>query len=250
MSAEIRGTTGSTLRSPRSRAHLVCFPQENKLRKRRHVGSGCAIARYSAATRHHFRLYSVLRRGGGGRRDRWTFVTGVRHHDRHRPHRQRVRHRLPLLAAVHACRVRATLLRRHDGGSGRLSQRRGRHRRPCCGVRRRSRDPRRQGNSPLRSSKSPVAARSDRHPYSRRPPPLPATTQRSALAQIGVPSTAWREAFAIFGAMFVGGTAFVRMAAMATSPFTKQARAVAPAQPRIDDRDKPAVKQADPSSRL
>jgi hypothetical protein len=54
-----------------------------------------------------------------------------------------------------------------------------------------------------------------------------------ALAQIGVPSTAWREAFAIFGAMFVGGTAFVRMGAMATSPFTKQARAVAPAQPRI-----------------
>ena len=53
------------------------------------------------------------------------------------------------------------------------------------------------------------------------------------LAQIGVPSTAWREAFAIVGAMFVGGTAFVRMAAMATSPSTKQARAVAPAQPRI-----------------
>jgi hypothetical protein len=53
------------------------------------------------------------------------------------------------------------------------------------------------------------------------------------LAQIGVPSTAWREAFAIFGAMFVGGTAFVRMGAMATSPFTKQARDVAPAQPRI-----------------
>ena len=53
------------------------------------------------------------------------------------------------------------------------------------------------------------------------------------LAQIGVPSTAWREAFAIFGAMFVGGTAFVRMGAMATSPFTKQARAVAPVQPRI-----------------
>ena len=53
------------------------------------------------------------------------------------------------------------------------------------------------------------------------------------LAQIGVPSTAWREAFAIFGATFVGGTAFFRMGAMATSPFTKQARAVAPAQPRI-----------------
>ena len=42
------------------------------------------------------------------------------------------------------------------------------------------------------------------------------------LAQIGVPSTAWREAFAIFGAMFVGATAFVRMGAMATSPSTKQ----------------------------
>ena len=54
-----------------------------------------------------------------------------------------------------------------------------------------------------------------------------------ALAQIGVPSRAWREAFAIAGAVFVGATAFVRMGAMATSPSTKQARAVAPAQPRI-----------------
>ena len=53
------------------------------------------------------------------------------------------------------------------------------------------------------------------------------------LAHIGVPSAGWREAFAIFGAMFVGGTAFVRMGAMATSPSTKQVRAVAPAQPRI-----------------
>ena len=39
-----------------------------------------------------------------------------------------------------------------------------------------------------------------------------------ALAQIGVPSTTWREAFAIAGAMFVGGTALVRMSAMATLP--------------------------------
>src|ERR1700691_3732976 len=65
MPAAIRWTTGSALRR-RPRAHLVCFPQENKLRKRRHVGSGCAIARYSAAARHHFRLHSVLRHGGGG----------------------------------------------------------------------------------------------------------------------------------------------------------------------------------------
>jgi hypothetical protein len=54
-----------------------------------------------------------------------------------------------------------------------------------------------------------------------------------ALAQIGVPSTVWREAFAIFGAMFVGGTAFVRMGAMTTSSFTNQPRAVAPAQQRM-----------------
>ena len=54
-----------------------------------------------------------------------------------------------------------------------------------------------------------------------------------ALAHIGVPSASWREVFAIVGAIVVGTTAFVRMAAMATLPSTKQARAVAPAQPRI-----------------
>jgi hypothetical protein len=53
------------------------------------------------------------------------------------------------------------------------------------------------------------------------------------LAQIGVPSASWREAFAIVGAMFVGGTAFVRMAAMPTSPVARQIGAVAPAQPRM-----------------
>jgi len=54
-----------------------------------------------------------------------------------------------------------------------------------------------------------------------------------ALAQMGVPSASWREAFAIAGAMFVGGTAFVRMAAMVTSPVAGQIGAVAPAQPRM-----------------
>jgi hypothetical protein len=43
-----------------------------------------------------------------------------------------------------------------------------------------------------------------------------------AFAQIGVPSATWREAFAIVGAVFVGGTAFVRMAAMATSPVPRR----------------------------
>jgi hypothetical protein len=54
-----------------------------------------------------------------------------------------------------------------------------------------------------------------------------------ALAQIGVPSASWREAFAFVGAMFVGGTEFVRMAAMATPPIARQIGAVAPAQPRM-----------------
>ena len=39
-----------------------------------------------------------------------------------------------------------------------------------------------------------------------------------ALAQIGVPSASWREVFAIVGAIVVGGTAFVRLAARATPP--------------------------------
>jgi hypothetical protein len=52
-----------------------------------------------------------------------------------------------------------------------------------------------------------------------------------ALAQIGVPSASWREAFAIFGAIFVGATALVRMAAMVTPPIPPGA--VARAQPRM-----------------
>ena len=39
------------------------------------------------------------------------------------------------------------------------------------------------------------------------------------LAHIGVPSMAWRQVFAVIGAIAVGGTAFVRMSAMASPPF-------------------------------
>jgi hypothetical protein len=53
-----------------------------------------------------------------------------------------------------------------------------------------------------------------------------------ALAHIGVPSASWREVFAVVGAIVVGGTAFVRMAAMAT-PRIGHIGAMAPAQPRI-----------------
>ena len=58
-----------------------------------------------------------------------------------------------------------------------------------------------------------------------------------ALAQLGVPSTSWREAFAVVGAMFVGGTALVRMAAMAPPPWIG-ARRRGPAQPRMADATK------------
>jgi hypothetical protein len=53
------------------------------------------------------------------------------------------------------------------------------------------------------------------------------------LSRIGVPSLIWSDIFAVIGAIFVGGAAFVRIAAMATSPATGQIRVVAPAQPRI-----------------
>jgi hypothetical protein len=54
-----------------------------------------------------------------------------------------------------------------------------------------------------------------------------------ALTQIGVPSTSWREAFAIVGATFVGGTALVRMTAMTTPPVARRIGVVARAQPRM-----------------
>jgi intracellular septation protein A len=53
-----------------------------------------------------------------------------------------------------------------------------------------------------------------------------------ALAQISVPSASWRV-FAVVGAIFVGGTAFVRVAAMATPPAAGHIGAVAPGQPRM-----------------
>lgn len=53
------------------------------------------------------------------------------------------------------------------------------------------------------------------------------------LSRIGVPSLVWSDIFAVIGAIFVGGPAFVRIAAMATPPAARQIRVVAPAQPRI-----------------
>src|SRR5208282_4334276 len=54
-----------------------------------------------------------------------------------------------------------------------------------------------------------------------------------ALAHIAVPSASWREAFAIVGAIFVGGTAFIRMTAMVTPPAAGQMGAATTAQRRI-----------------
>lgn len=58
-------------------------------------------------------------------------------------------------------------------------------------------------------------------------------TPTLTLAHIGVPSASWREVFAVVGATFVGGMAFVRMAAMATPLAARHIGAAAPAQPRI-----------------
>lgn len=45
-----------------------------------------------------------------------------------------------------------------------------------------------------------------------------------AMAQIGVPSVAWQEAFACFGAIFIGGTAWTRLTVFTES--TEPGRAV------------------------
>ena len=100
-----------------------------------------------------------------------------------------------------------------------------------CGFRRRSRDARRRAFA-FAVLKLPALRGAIAFVFAA-PAAIAGYHATLTLAQIGVPSTAWREAFAIFGAMFVGGTAFVRMGAMATSPFTKQARTMAPAQPRM-----------------
>jgi hypothetical protein len=53
-----------------------------------------------------------------------------------------------------------------------------------------------------------------------------------ALSQIGVPSLAWREAFACLGAVCIGGTAWTRLTVFAeTRPFGPAAVADNPSQP-------------------
>jgi hypothetical protein len=56
-----------------------------------------------------------------------------------------------------------------------------------------------------------------------------------ALAHIGVPSEGWREAFAIVGAILVGGTALVRVAGVAGPPIVagRGGGAMGPDQSRI-----------------
>ena len=51
------------------------------------------------------------------------------------------------------------------------------------------------------------------------------------------------RSFAIVGAMFIGGTAFVAWPSWPTPPVYRASGAVAPAQPRSHGRDTPAVKQ-------
>lgn len=52
------------------------------------------------------------------------------------------------------------------------------------------------------------------------------------LTHIGVPSATWREIFAALGAIFVGGTAFVRIAAMSGPPDSRQVWAPRSLRPR------------------
>ena len=54
-----------------------------------------------------------------------------------------------------------------------------------------------------------------------------------ALARIGVPAEGWREAFAVVGAIAVGATALVRIAAMAHPSGPRRLFGPAPAQPQV-----------------
>jgi len=54
-----------------------------------------------------------------------------------------------------------------------------------------------------------------------------------ALARIGVPAEGWREAFAFVGAIAVGATAVVRIAAMADPSGVRRMSVATPAQPRV-----------------
>ena len=53
------------------------------------------------------------------------------------------------------------------------------------------------------------------------------------LAHIAVPSATWREIFSVAGAICIGCTAFIRMAAMALPPALGPATSPEPTQPRL-----------------
>jgi hypothetical protein len=55
-----------------------------------------------------------------------------------------------------------------------------------------------------------------------------------ALTRIGVPAEGWREAFAIAGAIAMGGTAVVRIAAMAYPPGARRLSGSVPAHLQVD----------------
>ena len=52
-----------------------------------------------------------------------------------------------------------------------------------------------------------------------------------AMAQVGVPSLAWREVFACVGAVFIGGTAWTRLAVFRETRPVEPGRAIGSSQP-------------------
>ena len=138
------------------------------------------------------------------------------------------------------------VLRRHDGGSGRLSQRFRRHRRACRGVRCGS-GHLVAGQIAFAAVKSPVLRVAIALLFA-----MPAAIA-GYHATLALPKSACRrragaKSFAVVGAIFVGGTAFVRMAVMATPPAAGQHWRGGAGSAADDGRDQTGVKQADPSA--
>jgi hypothetical protein len=155
------------------------------------------------------RLFSMPRRGGGGRRDPRNLCHGNHHHAHHRRSSQHRRARHLLLGTVRARNPCIAVLRRYDRGNLFISSW--------------SRSVRRHRRRFVAGSTTLVAGQFAfsvaRFPIVRLvvgllfalPAACAGYDVTLAFAHIGIPSEWWRAAFAVVGAITVGGTAWARM---------------------------------------
>jgi hypothetical protein len=183
----------------------------------------------SALARHLFGYTLGRAHGGGGGCCRQSLSHGALHHDHPRTRPHHPRYRLPLLACVHAGRLRIVFLCRTHGRHGCLPQRRQRPWRHRRGLRCR-RVTLGLGQFAFASIPSALIRAAIALLFA---VPAAITGYHATLGLAHMPSAAWHESFSVVGAGCIGCTTFIHMAAMALPPALGQAISPEPAQPRL-----------------